>query len=58
MPACSDPEDLVAPSRGIGWSLNHAKDAIGESEAMRCPPDTATATMAACASIYAVLKES
>jgi uncharacterized protein Yka (UPF0111/DUF47 family) len=42
-----DPEDLFALSRGIDWILNHAKDAIGESEAMRCPPDAATATMAA-----------
>ncbi len=42
-----DPEDLFALSRGIDWILNHAKDAVGESEAMRCPPDEATATMAA-----------
>jgi uncharacterized protein Yka (UPF0111/DUF47 family) len=42
-----DPEDLFALSRGIDWILNHAKDAIGESEAMRCPPDEATAAMAA-----------
>jgi uncharacterized protein Yka (UPF0111/DUF47 family) len=42
-----DPEDLFALSRGIDWILNHAKDAIGESEVMRCPPDEATATMAA-----------
>ncbi|MDX6676458.1 MAG: hypothetical protein QOE31_510 [Solirubrobacteraceae bacterium] len=42
-----DPEDLFALSRGIDWILNHAKDAIGESEAMHCPPDAATATMAA-----------
>ena len=42
-----DPEDLFALSRGIDWILNHAKDAIGESEAMGCPPDDATAEMAA-----------
>ena len=42
-----DPEDLFALSRGIDWILNHAKDAIGESEAMGCPPDDATAAMAA-----------
>ena len=42
-----DPEDLFALSRGIDWILNHAKDAIGESEAMGCPPDAATAGMAA-----------
>jgi uncharacterized protein Yka (UPF0111/DUF47 family) len=42
-----DPEDLFALSRGIDWVLNHAKDAIGESEVMACPPDAATARMAA-----------
>ena len=42
-----DPEDLFTLSRGIDWILNHAKDAIGESEAMGCPPDAATARMAA-----------
>jgi hypothetical protein len=42
-----DPEDVYTLSRGIDWILNHAKDAIGESEAMACPPDGATATMAA-----------
>ena len=42
-----DPEDLFALSRGIDWILNHAEDAIGVSEAMRCPPDGATAAMAA-----------
>jgi uncharacterized protein Yka (UPF0111/DUF47 family) len=42
-----DPEDLFALSRGIDWILNHAKDAIGESEVMDCPPDSATAAMAA-----------
>jgi uncharacterized protein Yka (UPF0111/DUF47 family) len=42
-----DPEDLFALSRGIDWILNHAKDAIGESEVMDCPPDWATSAMAA-----------
>lgn len=42
-----DPEDLYALSRGTDWILNHAKDAIGESEVMGCPPDDATAAMAA-----------
>ena len=42
-----DPEDLFTLSRGIDWILNHAKDAIGEAEVMGCPPDAATATMAA-----------
>jgi uncharacterized protein len=42
-----DPEDLFALSRGIDWILNHAKDAIGESEAMGCPADESTAAMAA-----------
>jgi uncharacterized protein Yka (UPF0111/DUF47 family) len=42
-----DPEDLFTMSRGIDWILNHAKDAVGESEAMACPPDNATAAMAA-----------
>ena len=42
-----DPEDLFALSRGIDWLINHAKDAIGESEVMGCPPDGATAGMAA-----------
>jgi uncharacterized protein Yka (UPF0111/DUF47 family) len=42
-----EPEDLFALSRGVDWILNHAKDAIGEAEAMGCPPDDATATMAA-----------
>jgi uncharacterized protein Yka (UPF0111/DUF47 family) len=41
-----DPEDVFALSRGIDWILNHAKDAIGESEVMGCPPDAATAAMA------------
>jgi uncharacterized protein Yka (UPF0111/DUF47 family) len=42
-----EPEDLFALSRGIDWLLNHAKDAIGESAVMSCPPDRALAEMAA-----------
>ena len=42
-----EPEDLFALSRGTDWILNHAKDAIGESEVMGCEPDAATAAMAA-----------
>ncbi len=42
-----EPEDLFALSRGIDWVLNYAKDAIGESEVMACPPDEAVAEMAA-----------
>jgi uncharacterized protein Yka (UPF0111/DUF47 family) len=42
-----EPEDLFALSRGVDSVLNQAKDAIGESEVMGCPPDDATATMAA-----------
>ena len=41
-----EPEDLFAISRGVDWILNHAKDAIRESEVMACPPDTAVADMA------------
>jgi hypothetical protein len=42
-----DPEDVFALSRGVDWLLNHAKDAINESEDMACPPDEALAKMAA-----------
>ena len=42
-----EPEDLFALSRGMDWVLNHAKDAVGESEVMSCPPDAALAEMAA-----------
>ncbi len=42
-----EPEDLFALSQGIDWILNYAKDAIGESEVMACPPDEAVAEMAA-----------
>lgn len=41
-----EPEDLFALSGGIDWALNHAKDVIGESEVMACPPDAAVAEMA------------
>jgi hypothetical protein len=42
-----EPEDVFALSRGIDWILNGAKDAIGESEVMACPPDPPLARMAA-----------
>ncbi|MEY2513652.1 MAG: hypothetical protein QOJ89_1010 [bacterium] len=42
-----DPEDLFVLSRSTDAILNHAKNAIGESDVMACPPDAATATMAA-----------
>jgi hypothetical protein len=42
-----DPEDVFALSRGVDRILNHARDAIGESEVMACPPDGALARMAA-----------
>jgi uncharacterized protein Yka (UPF0111/DUF47 family) len=41
-----EPEDLFAISRGVDWILNHAKDAIRESEVMACAPDAALAEMA------------
>lgn len=41
-----EPEDLFALSQKIDWILNYAKDAIGESEVMACPPDEAVAEMA------------
>jgi hypothetical protein len=41
-----DPEDVFALSRGIDWILNHAKDAVGESEVMACPPDATVHEMA------------
>ncbi|HUO71802.1 MAG TPA: DUF47 family protein [Solirubrobacteraceae bacterium] len=40
------PEDLFALSHGVDWVLNYAKDVIGESEVMACPPDEAIAEMA------------
>jgi uncharacterized protein Yka (UPF0111/DUF47 family) len=42
-----DPEDLFVLSRSTDAILNHAKNAIGESDVMACPPDAATAAMAA-----------
>jgi uncharacterized protein Yka (UPF0111/DUF47 family) len=42
-----EPEDLFALARGIDWILNLARDAVGESEVMDCPPDAAVAEMAA-----------
>lgn len=42
-----EPEDVFALSRGVDRILNGAKDAIGESEVMACPPDAALAQMAA-----------
>jgi uncharacterized protein Yka (UPF0111/DUF47 family) len=41
-----EPEDVFALSRGVDWILNHAKDAIGESEVMACPPDAIVNDMA------------
>ncbi len=41
-----EPEDLFTLSHGIDWVLNHAKDVIGESEVMACPPDEAVSEMA------------
>jgi hypothetical protein len=41
-----EPEDLFTLSQCVDWTLNHAKDAIGESEVMGSPPDDAFATMA------------
>lgn len=42
-----EPEDVFSLSRGIDWILNHARDLVGESEAMATPPDPALARMAA-----------
>jgi uncharacterized protein Yka (UPF0111/DUF47 family) len=42
-----EPEDLFALSQGIDSILNQAKDLVGESEVMACPPDAALAEMAA-----------
>jgi uncharacterized protein Yka (UPF0111/DUF47 family) len=41
-----EPEDVFTLSRGIDWILNGAKDTVGESEVMACPPDAALARMA------------
>jgi uncharacterized protein Yka (UPF0111/DUF47 family) len=42
-----EPEDVFTLSRGIDSILNGAKDTVGESEIMACPPDAALARMAA-----------
>jgi uncharacterized protein len=42
-----EPEDIFALSRGVDRLLNHAKDAINESDVMACPPDDALARMTA-----------
>lgn len=42
-----EPEDLFTLSQDIDRVLNQAKDLIGESEVMDCPPDEAVAEMAA-----------
>lgn len=42
-----EPEDLFSLSQRIDWVLNEAKDAVGESEVMACPPDQALAQMTA-----------
>ena len=44
-----EPEDAFALSRGIDRLLNCARDIVGESEAMACPPDARMAEMAAIA---------
>ena len=41
-----EPEDLFALSQDIDRVLNQAKDLIGESEVMACPPDGVVAEMA------------
>jgi uncharacterized protein Yka (UPF0111/DUF47 family) len=41
-----EPEDVFALSRGIDSLLNGAKDTVGESEVMACPPDAPMARMA------------
>ena len=42
-----DAEDLYTLSQNVDAVLNEAKDAVRESEVMRCPPDAALADMAA-----------
>ncbi|HVQ59487.1 MAG TPA: DUF47 family protein [Solirubrobacterales bacterium] len=42
-----EPEDIFELSRGLDEILNGAKNIVGEAEAMRIPPDSATAEMAA-----------
>lgn len=41
-----EPEDLFALSHGIDRILNEAKDLVGESEVMACPPDAPVAEIA------------
>jgi uncharacterized protein len=41
-----EPEDVFALSRGLDWIINYARDLVNESDAMACPPDARTATMA------------
>lgn len=41
-----DPEDVFALSRGVDWILNHAKDAVRESDLTACPPDAIVRDMA------------
>lgn len=41
-----EPEDVFALSGGIDWILHYARDLVGESEAMACPPDAGIAEMA------------
>ncbi|HET8953441.1 MAG TPA: DUF47 family protein [Solirubrobacteraceae bacterium] len=40
-----EPEDAFALSRGIDRLLNYARDLVGESEGMACPPDARIAEM-------------
>jgi uncharacterized protein len=40
-----EPEDVFALSSGIDWILNHARDLVRESQALRCPPDEVIAEM-------------
>ena len=41
-----DAEDIYSLGRGVDWILNLSKDAVRESEVMRCPPDADVAEMA------------
>ena len=41
-----DAEDIYSLGRGVDWILNLSKDAVRESEVMRCPPDAYVAEMA------------
>jgi uncharacterized protein len=42
-----EPEDLFALSRGVDWILDYARDLVGESKVMDCPPDAGVGEMAA-----------